>query len=114
MRCDAMERPYSDPIACRTSSTAKMVRSGEDLDVLGVADLLGGVDVDKNVHWSLFSLRLPHGCLRSHEAGSVRLPRSITSQRRALIDAARWLADSSRLGEEIAPLSVNLTNVPIS
>ena len=31
----------------------------EDLDVLGVANLLAGVDVDKNSHWSLFSLRLP-------------------------------------------------------
>jgi hypothetical protein len=27
--------------------------------VLGVADLLAGVDVDPNGHWSLFSLRLP-------------------------------------------------------
>jgi hypothetical protein len=35
------------------------VRVGEDLDVLGITNLLAGVDVDKDGHWSLFSLRLP-------------------------------------------------------
>ena len=35
------------------------VRGGEDLDVLGVANLFAGVDVYKNGRWSLFSLRLP-------------------------------------------------------
>jgi hypothetical protein len=32
---------------------------GEDLDVLGIANLLAGVDVDKDGHRSLVSLRLP-------------------------------------------------------
>src|SRR4051794_31930508 len=31
----------------------------EHLEVIRVANLLAGVDVDKNGHWSLFSLRLP-------------------------------------------------------
>jgi hypothetical protein len=35
------------------------VRGGENLDVLGIANLLACVDVDKNGHWSLFSFRLP-------------------------------------------------------
>jgi hypothetical protein len=33
--------------------------AGKALDVLGVANLLAGVDVDKNGHWSLLSFRLP-------------------------------------------------------
>ena len=35
------------------------VGTRENLDVVDVADLLAGVDVDKNGHWSLFSFRLP-------------------------------------------------------
>jgi hypothetical protein len=31
----------------------------EHLDVLGVANLLAGVDVDQHGHWSLLSFRLP-------------------------------------------------------
>jgi hypothetical protein len=27
--------------------------------VIGISNLLAGVDVDKNCHWSLFSLRFP-------------------------------------------------------
>ena len=31
----------------------------EHLEVISVADLLAGVDIDENGHWSLFSFRLP-------------------------------------------------------
>jgi hypothetical protein len=31
----------------------------EHLEMLDIPDLLAGVDVDKNSHWSLFSFRLP-------------------------------------------------------
>jgi hypothetical protein len=40
----------------------RCIRGGEDLEVLGVANLLAGVDVDKDGHRSLFSLRLPQWC----------------------------------------------------
>jgi len=33
------------------------IRGGED--VLGVSDLLAGIDIGQHGHWSLFSLRLP-------------------------------------------------------
>jgi len=35
------------------------VRIGEYLEVVGVANLLAGIDVDQHRHWSLFSFRLP-------------------------------------------------------
>jgi hypothetical protein len=38
------------------------VGGGEHLEVLGIANLLAGVDVDKDGHRSLFSLRLPQWC----------------------------------------------------
>jgi len=50
IRSDALRVVLLEPLFCG-------VHIGEDFDVVGIADLLAGVDVDKDGHWSLFSFR---------------------------------------------------------
>src|SRR3954468_10952779 len=68
----------------------------EHLEVIRVANLLAGVDVDKNGHWSLFSLRLPKwDCLPDSSNGGgggtrtqTQLPNEAANDPSALQNAA--------------------------
>jgi hypothetical protein len=46
----------------------------EDLEVIGVSDLLTSVDIDQHGHWSLLSFRLQHNAHYSHAFVRCYLP----------------------------------------